>query len=164
MKIKTFEAGIKAALILCLLITNTARATSYTLTLGTQGSGTVIPDNLNNPHPAGVVITITATPNAGWYFSNWTGDTNGAVNPLLVTMNSNLAITGKFLAFPTYTLALATNGQGSIGLSPAGGSYLSNSVVTATARRPRAGCLPAGPAARTPASIPCRSQSMRTVP
>lgn len=48
-------------------------------------------------------------------------------------MNSNLSITGNFLALPTYTLTLATNGQGTINLIPSGGSYLSNFVVTVTA-------------------------------
>ena len=133
MKTKTFEVGIKLVFFLCLLITSTVGATGYTLIVGAQGSGTVTPDNTNNPHPPGVVITITATPNLGWYFANWSGDTNGAVNPLQVAMNSNLSITGNFLAFPTYTLTLVTNGQGTIALSPPGGSYFSNSVVTVTA-------------------------------
>ena len=116
-----------------LVFAGNAAATGYTLTVGALGSGTVIPDNLNNPHPAGVVITITATPNPGWYFANWSGDTNSSVNPLSVTMNSNLSITGNFLAFPTNTLTLVTNGQGTITLNPAGGRYASNSVVTVTA-------------------------------
>ncbi len=133
MKTNLFRVGIQFAIFLCLLTTRPAGAVGYNLTLGAQGSGTVTPDNVNNPHPPGVVITITAAANAGWYFANWSGDTNGSVNPLAVTMNSNLSITGNFLAFPTYALTLVTNGQGTIALSPTGGIYLSNTVVTATA-------------------------------
>jgi hypothetical protein len=48
-------------------------------------------------------------------------------------MNSDLVITGNFLPFPLYNVTLVTNGQGTIALRPPGGSYLSNSVVTATA-------------------------------
>lgn len=118
---------------LCLFLPRLAGATDYTLTLDVQGSGTVTPDNTNNPHPSGVIITITATPSNGWYFANWSGDASGNVNPLQVTMNSDLVITGNFLAFPTYSVALVTNGQGSIALSPPGGSYYSNTMVTATA-------------------------------
>jgi hypothetical protein len=114
-------------------LANNTAAAEYTLTLGAIGSGTVTPDNYNNPHPAGVTITITATPAGGWYFSNWSGDTNGSVNPLQVPMYSNLSITGNFVALPTYSLTLATNGQGTIDLNPSGGSYVSNSLVTATA-------------------------------
>ncbi len=149
---KHIRTGVKLALFLCLLIPGTAGAASYTLTVGTVGSGMVIPDNTNNPHPAGVVITITATPDAGWYFANWSGDTNGSVNPLQVTMNSNLSITGNFLAFPTYALTLVTNGQGTIALNPPGGSYLSNSVVTATAT-PATGWVFAGWSGGTNSSV-----------
>jgi hypothetical protein len=47
------------------------------------------------------VVTITANPNAGWYFANWSGGTNSTANPLNVTMNSDLVITGNFLALST---------------------------------------------------------------
>ncbi len=121
------------ALFFCLLTTPAAQAVNYTLTVGAQGSGTVTKNPNNATFPSGVTVTAIATPSAGWYFSNWSGDTNGSVNPLNVTMNANLVITGNFLAYPTYALTLTTNGQGTIALSPAGGSYLSNSIVTATA-------------------------------
>jgi hypothetical protein len=121
------------ALFFCLLIISPAEATSYTLTVSAQGSGMVTKNPTNSLYPAGVNVIVTAAPNAGWYFSNWSGDTNGTINPLNVTMNSDLVITGNFLAFPAYTLTPVTNGQGTIGLNPPGGSYLSNSVVTVTA-------------------------------
>jgi hypothetical protein len=143
MKIKTFEVVAKLALFLCLLIPSTVGATGYTLTVSAQGSGTVTKNPTNAIYPSGVTVTITATPNAGWYFANWSGDTNGAVNPLNVAMNANLVITGNFLAFPSYSLTLVTNGQGTIALNPPGGSYLSNTVVAATAT-PAAGWVFAG--------------------
>jgi hypothetical protein len=87
----------------------------------------------NAAYPAGVVVTITANPNAGWYFANWSGDTNSPLNPLNVPMLSNMVITGNFLPYPTYSLQLATNGQGSIVLSPLNNGYLSNTLITATA-------------------------------
>ena len=133
MNIKTFEAGARLALFLSLLISNTAGAVGYTLTLSANGSGTVFRNPTNATYPPGVVVTISATPDAGWYFANWSGDTNGSVNPLNVTMNGNLVINGNFLAYPTYSLALITNGQGTISLSQPGGSYSSNTVVIATA-------------------------------
>jgi hypothetical protein len=118
---------------LCLTLASTAGAAGYTLTIYANGGGVVTADNTNNPHPSGANITLTATASNGWYFANWSGDASGAINPLLVTMNSDLVITGNFLPFPVYSVALATNGQGSINLSPPGGSYLSNTLVTATA-------------------------------
>jgi len=133
MKTKSFEVVVKLAFLLCLLMTSTAGATSYTLTVSAQGSGTVTKNPTNAAYPSGVTVIVTATPDTGWYFENWSGDATGTNNPLNVTMNSNMVITGNFLPFPTYTLSLNTYGQGTIVLNPAGGSYLSNSVVSATA-------------------------------
>ena len=110
-----------------------ASAVGYTLTVAAQGPGSVTKNPTNATYPPGVVVTVTATPNAASYFTGWSGDTNGTVNPLNVTMNNNYVITGNFLAFPTYPLTLATNGQGNIALSPSNASYASNTLVTATA-------------------------------
>ncbi len=133
MKNGFFKVGIEFTLLLFLLMTGTADATNYTLTVNAQGSGIVTKNPTNSTYPSGVTVIVTAMPNAGWYFANWSGDTNGSVNPLNVVMNANLAITGNFLAYPAYTVTLATNGQGTIALNPPGGSYQSNSIVTATA-------------------------------
>jgi hypothetical protein len=105
----------------------------YTLTLQTNGSGAITRNPTNSVYPAGSVVTVTASPDSGWYFSGWTGDATGSANPLNVTMDANKVITGNFQPLPSYTLTTATNGAGSISLNPPGGSYLSNSFVTATA-------------------------------
>jgi hypothetical protein len=76
--------------LLYLLLAGAAGATGYTLTLTAQGPGTVSRNPTNTAYPAGVVVTITGTPNAGAYFAGWTGATNGSVNPLNVAMNSDL--------------------------------------------------------------------------
>ncbi len=133
----------KLSLLLWLGIVGTASATSYTLTVTNEGSGTVTRNPTNSSYPAGVTVIVTATPNSGSYFAGWSGGANGAANPLNVTMESDLVITGNFLPYPVYTLTLATNGQGTIAPNPAGGSYLSNSVVAVTAT-PAAGWVFAG--------------------
>src|SRR5579864_9236256 len=54
--------------LLCLLPARPLLATSFTLTIQTNGSGTV---NLNpslSAYPSNSVVTVTATPNGGWYF------------------------------------------------------------------------------------------------
>jgi hypothetical protein len=124
---------MKLVVFLCLMLAGTAGATTYTLTVNTNGSGTVNRNPSNSSYPSGVTVTVTATPSTGWYFSGWSGDVIGTLNPTNVTMNSNMVITGNFLAFPTYTLVLATNGQGTISLNPGGGIYLSNTTVIVTA-------------------------------
>lgn len=133
MNTKIFEVLVKLAFLLCLFIPCTANAVGYTLSVSSQGSGMVTKDPTNSTYPAGVTVIVTAAPDAGWYFENWSGDAVGNNNPLNVTMNSNMVITGNFLPYPAYTFTLITNGQGTIALNPQGGSYLSNSVVTVTA-------------------------------
>jgi hypothetical protein len=109
------------------------KAASFVLTLQTNGLGTIQRNPTNSVYPAGSVVTLTATPANGWFFSGWTGDESGTTNPVNIQMTTNKAITGNFLATPTYALLALTNGTGSVALSPAGGTYLSNTVVNATA-------------------------------
>ena len=110
-----------------------AQATGYTITTGTNGSGTVTRNPSNSLYPANATVVVTATPAAGWYFSGWSGSIGGGINPTNIFVNGNFIITGIFLPLPTNTLTLVTNGSGSIALSPPGGSYASNTTVTATA-------------------------------
>src|SRR6266481_612707 len=118
---------------LWILAARESAAAVYTLTIQTNGQGSVTRNPTNSAYPAGSVVTITAMPAAGWYFSAWTGDENSTVNPFNVTMSSNKVITANFQPLPSYTLTTSTIGAGSISLSPPGGSYLSNTVVSATA-------------------------------
>ncbi|HEX7653108.1 MAG TPA: hypothetical protein VF607_06355, partial [Verrucomicrobiae bacterium] len=137
--------GVGWLLVLSALVLglNSARAVTYTLTLYTNGLGTVAQSPTNQTLPNGSTVTLTATPTNGWRFVNWTGTTNSTANPFYVSMTANQVITGNFAVIPNYQLALLTNGQGKIDLSPAGGSYASNSTVTATAT-PTAGWTFAG--------------------
>jgi uncharacterized repeat protein (TIGR02543 family) len=126
-------AGL-SILLLLLLLGGTAGAASYTLTLNVSGSGTVLRNPTNSVYPSGVTVTLTAISNSPtWYFSSWSGDATGTANPLNLQMLSNKVITATFQQLPTFTLTLATNGQGTIALSPDGGVYASNTVVTVTA-------------------------------
>jgi hypothetical protein len=119
--------------LLWLLSASLAGAVSCTLTVAVVGSGMITTNPAFATYPTNVTVTLTAVPNAGWSFGGWSGNAAGSVNPLNVTMTGNLSITGSFLAYPTYSLNLVTNGLGVINLSPAEGSYYSNTLVTATA-------------------------------
>ena len=44
----------------------------------------------------GTNITLTATPNTGGTFINWSGDASGSTNPLTITLNSDMNITANF--------------------------------------------------------------------
>ena len=85
---------------------------TYTLNV-TATNGTVVktPNQVTYNH--GTTVLLTATPNAGYVFSSWSGDATGSTNPLTVTMNANKNITANFTAIPANTFTLnvtATNG------------------------------------------------------
>ncbi len=105
----------------------------YTLTMAVGGSGTTEPSAGDHDYNAGTVVVISATPDAGWQFVNWTGavaDPNSATTT--VTMDANKTVTANFSEIPVtdYTLTMAVNGNGST--SPAVGphDYAPDTVVS----------------------------------
>ncbi|MEJ5309972.1 MAG: hypothetical protein WHX52_09385 [Anaerolineae bacterium] len=111
----------------------------YTLTVNVVGSGSVTRDPDRATYHYGDVVTLTATPDADWDFAGWSGDLAGAANPTQVTMNGNKAVTATFSLKPvtpvSYTLTLATTGDGYGSLTPEVGmhEYLSGTTVLITA-------------------------------
>lgn len=73
-------------------------AVSYLLTLNASGHGSVSATGTGNNtfYPLGSLISLTATPNAGAYFVNWTGALSGSVNPQFLVMNGPQSITAVF--------------------------------------------------------------------
>jgi uncharacterized repeat protein (TIGR02543 family) len=107
----------------------------YLLSASTVGSGTVGLNPSGGVYNSGTVVTLTATPAAGFQFSGWSGDLSGSANPATMTMNANKSVTATFTAVPPsqFTLTASTVGSGTIGLNPSGGVYNSGTVVTLTA-------------------------------
>jgi len=77
--------------------------TSYTLTVTNAGGGTVTdnlsqiscPSTCTGTYSSGTNVTLTATANAGYTFSGWTGACSGT-GTCVVTMTSNMAVTATF--------------------------------------------------------------------
>ena len=105
----------------------------YTLTITTTGDGNTT--GAAGPHDGGTVVPITATPDAGWQFVNWTGDIGTIANPnsanTTITMNGNYTITANFL--PTRTLTMAVTGNGSTNPAVGDHPYADGTVVNITA-------------------------------
>ncbi|NWG32797.1 MAG: hypothetical protein HXY42_00005 [Chloroflexi bacterium] len=83
----------------------------YTLTTNVNpaASGNVTAPAQTCPggYTAGSVIQLTAVPNTGYLFNNWSGDASGTTNPVSVTMNGNKSVTANFKATP---VLIAPNG------------------------------------------------------
>jgi uncharacterized repeat protein (TIGR02543 family) len=112
----------------------------YTLTtnVSPQGAGTVSLNPAGGSYTAGTQVTLTATPNSGYVFSNWAGDLSGTTNPATIIMDSNKTVTAVFTQQQQQQYTLTTNvspqGAGTVSLNPAGGVYTAGQVVTITAQ------------------------------
>ncbi|MCB1094921.1 MAG: hypothetical protein KDN22_05010 [Verrucomicrobiae bacterium] len=69
---------------------------NQTLTLNISGSGMVSTDPAGRVFKRGTTITLTAVPDAGNAFFGWSGAASGNVNPITVTLSSDLEITATF--------------------------------------------------------------------
>ena len=112
--------------------------TRYQLTVAVSplGGGTVsrAPDQAQ--YEPGTVVTLTATPAAGYVFTRWAGDAGGTANPAAVTMSANRAVSAVFTSTtPRYALAVAVSPStgGTVARSPDLGEYEPGTVVTLTA-------------------------------
>jgi uncharacterized repeat protein (TIGR02543 family) len=104
-----------------------------TNTLATQivGQGTVLLDPPGGIYSDGTVVTLTASPIAGWGFVRWSGDISNISQQTFLTVQGNQNVTALFQ--PLGTLTTQVNGQGQIQVSPLQTNYLASDVVTLTA-------------------------------
>jgi hypothetical protein len=69
----------------------------YTLTINIIGNGQVTKFPDQNTYAYGTLVKLTAYPDAGSNFDHWSGDLTGSINPELITMDSNKAVTAHFI-------------------------------------------------------------------
>jgi formylglycine-generating enzyme required for sulfatase activity len=72
------------------------RMTLLLVAAGPGGKVTRNPDNADNLYTPGASVLLTATPDAGFAFAGWSGDTNTTQNPLTVIMNGSLSLSAGF--------------------------------------------------------------------
>jgi hypothetical protein len=75
-----------------------APASSFTLTVGVTGGGSVALSPPGGTYTAGTVVTLTPTPaNVTWRFGSWSGDATGSADPLLLTMDADKSVQASFV-------------------------------------------------------------------
>jgi pectate lyase/pectin methylesterase-like acyl-CoA thioesterase len=102
----------------------------FTLSLSTQGQGTIQSIPSGPSYQAGTIVQLTAVPAAGWQFSNWSGDLTGSANPATIVMNSPKSVTAIFteaLTPPSITTQPVSQ------TAPVGSNVTFNVVATGTA-------------------------------
>ncbi len=107
----------------------------YTLTLNKIGLGSVALNPAAGAYDFGVIVTLAATPDAGYQFAGWGGDLSGSTNPTTIMMDANKSVTATFTALPPpqYTLSVNVAGSGNVTLNPSGPVHSAGTVVTLTA-------------------------------
>jgi hypothetical protein len=103
-------------------------------------NGSVIKSPSKTYFRDGSTVTLTATPNSGYHFTEWTGDlTTTTQNPIVLTMDSTKTLTARF-AINEYHLSVeATGTTGTVSVSPEQATYRHGSLITLTAT-PAPGC------------------------
>ncbi len=68
----------------------------YSLVAGIGGEGSVLMEPAGDSLPSGTVVTVTAIPDTGWIFRNWTGDLTSVENPLTLDMDRDWILYAAF--------------------------------------------------------------------
>jgi trimeric autotransporter adhesin len=102
---------------------------TFPLTATTPGGGTgevsPAPYRDGNRYVSNTVLTLTATPEAGWSFMHWAGDNTDTSNVTTILMNGPRSVQAIFGT----SLSLFTNGNGQVWPEPATGPYAYGSTV-----------------------------------
>jgi hypothetical protein len=85
--------GLSTVLILATEQDNTPDVT-FTASVNIPLWGSVSPTN--GSYPVGTTLQVTATPAPYFLFDQWTGDAPGAVNPIILLLNSNTSLQAVF--------------------------------------------------------------------
>ena len=88
----------------------------YALTVKTEGEGSVtekiIKAGLATDYNSGTIVELTAVPQGGWLFSEWTGDLTGSENPTEITIDKAKTVTAVFNRKEMINVVL--NGEGEV--------------------------------------------------
>lgn len=72
---------------------------AYTVAFNAGANGSLTGDTLQSVTHGGACTPVTAVPDGGFRFGNWTGDYTGTDNPLTITnVTSNMTVTANFTA------------------------------------------------------------------
>lgn len=117
-------------------------STCYNLTtnISPGGSGNINVQTGSNcaqgKYRPGTNVTLSASPNSGYNFNNWSGDASGSSSTTTITMNGNKNITANFSTIQTcfsVTPNVNPGGSGTINITPGpncnGSQYISGTNI-----------------------------------
>lgn len=107
--------------------------TQYTLQIMPSSGGRTSPQAGTHTYASGESVSVTATADSGFHFTNWTLDAaTYTANPITVAMDTNHVLTANFAptVLPQYTLTITAGSGGTT--TPAPGTYTYDSGVSVT--------------------------------
>ncbi|MCG8605122.1 Ig-like domain-containing protein [bacterium] len=69
----------------------------HSLSTSVSGNGSISVLPSGPEYPTGTTVSVTATAATGWVFTGWSGDLVGAVNPIMLVMDSPKSVTAEFI-------------------------------------------------------------------
>jgi len=73
----------------------------YALTTNIVGQGSMGLNPVGGIYTDGTMVTVTATPDAGWQFDGWSDDLVGTQNPDTITVDADKTVTATFSVVPS---------------------------------------------------------------
>jgi uncharacterized repeat protein (TIGR02543 family) len=104
----------------------------YTLTIITIGNGMVNKSPTHTFYADGEIVTLTANPDVGWKFVEWSGDISSNENPAIIVMEGNKTVYVTFIQ-EEYILTLTIEGLGNVTKTPDQPTYTYGTQVQLTA-------------------------------
>ena len=106
-------------------------ASLHTLSVTTQGAGSVALSPPGGSYVAGTRVSLIAAPGSNAVFAGWGGALTGDANPAELTLAGDTEVSASFVQL--YAVEATALGPGSVALSPPTGPYPAGSLVTLTA-------------------------------
>lgn len=91
-------------------------------------NGSVLLDPPGGEYSEGTVVTLTANPNAGYIFKEWSGDITGSENPVTITMDADKNVIAEFENPNALTLTINSE-NGTVQVTPAMETYRQGTTV-----------------------------------
>ncbi len=93
---------------------------AYELVVEIDGEGEVVIEPEREEYEEGTEVTLTAVPDEGWHFHEWTGDHESAEEEITIVMDDHKYLTAQFLR-DEFNLTIEIEGEGST--DPSEGTY-----------------------------------------
>ena len=113
-------------------VDGTVHVQNFTLTVTTDGSGTVALNDTGPYYYFYEAVQLTATPAVGWSFDHWSGNLIGSTTPATLIVTGNMSVKATFIQ-NQYTLNVTIFGSGTVSKSPDQATYTYGNNVTLNA-------------------------------